>query len=494
MARTCDLLFVSMPSRATSSLPPLGFMVLCGYLEKHTSFTVRIYEEKISPLLQLTSDRQRRLDEGIFKSIARMQPRFVGFSLFPGDLPEFLPLAARIKAHFPSVRLVAGGVLPSIDPACLIFEGSPVDLAVRGDGELPLRRLLEGAAFDGEPGLAWMEAGRLRDTGAAVQLGEIVSIPAYHRVDMGYYCRVSTEIIRPYYTRGIYVFSSVGCPFRCSFCFNPGSRVKYKRMDLFIEELWLLKQSYGINSFFILDECFLANRERALQFCRAYTEAGLDLPWAMQTRAHLLTEELALTLRQAGCVHISFGVETGSDRLLESVTKGMSVQDNLDAFARCRRHGIKTFANMLYNLPGETREDIEASRAFLRRARPDHVALSLCVPLLGTRIYAEAVRPPLTPAEYGIYASNEPYTRIVDPRFRLAAHDLDLDALLAAESLRYYLRTSFGLLSLEPWYVRKVLRRTPLAELIDAIAVKVLRQLRSYARGVWKLVRKLPTR
>jgi radical SAM superfamily enzyme YgiQ (UPF0313 family) len=292
-----------------------------------------------------------------------------------------------------------------------------------------------------------------------------------------------TDTIRPYYTKGALVFSSLGCPFRCTFCANANHSVRYKRLDVFIEELRILKENYKINSFLILDECFLIKENRALEFCREYTKSGLAMPWAMQTRANLLTEELAPVLARAGCVHISFGVESGSDEALKRVNKGLTAAQNLKAFQLCRQHGIKTLANILFNLPGETEHDIKLTEQFLKKAKPVHVAMSLTVPLLGTHINKEYVKPPLKPEEYAIF-NNSAYTRIVDPRFRLAGHNLNLDALIFRESIKYFLKTSFGLISFERWYRNGVLRNVSLAELARAFLIKLYIQLRSYLRGI----------
>jgi radical SAM superfamily enzyme YgiQ (UPF0313 family) len=162
----------------------------------------------------------------------------------------------------------------------------------------------------------------------------------------------------------------------------------------------------------------------------------------------------------------------------------MTVEDNVRAFKLCRQYGIKTFANMLFNLPGETKDDIDLSRRFLDLVKPDTVGFSLTVPLLGTRIYREHVLPPLTPSEYSVYATNDPYVRIVDRRFRMAAHDLDLDKLLLQMSLKYYLSSSFGQVSKERWYRDGILRRMSRVELLKAVGLRAVVQLKSYARGV----------
>lgn len=489
-ARDMDLLFVSMPSRANSPVLPLAYVILSGYLDKYTEFRTAIFDPKIPLYRELTPRREREMREALFERIEEEGPRWLGFSLFPGERRDFLSLAAGIKSRFSDVRIVVGGVLPSVDADSLVFEGSPVDVAVRGDGELPCRSLLEDVPAGEIPGLVWWEEGLRHENGVARYDQTIDYIPSYEKVDMRYYTQPWVSTIRPYYTRGIGVMTSRGCPFSCHFCFNAKRNLKFKKPSVLVEELRLLKERYGVNSFFVMDECFLVRKQHALEFCTLYGESGLGMPFAIQTRANMLTEELVETLAGAGCVHISFGVESGSNEVLARINKGLTVEENLEAFRLCRRHGIKTFANMMFNIPGETEADIALSQKFLKEARPTHVGMSLTVPLLGTQIYQDYMDPPLSPDEYDIYANNNAYTRIVEPRFRLAAHDVDLDRFMIRASIRYYLRTSFGLLSLDSWYLRGVLFRTNPLALLKAILMKAFIQFRSYGRGSFAVIGK----
>lgn len=485
-AQPVDILFISMPSRTNSIYSPIAFLFLSGFLDKHTAFHSAILDRKIPLYKGLTPRREERIRGQIFAAIEQLKPRFLGFSLLPADLHVFLNLARDIKAKFSTTQIVVGGVLPTVDPTCLLFKASPVDVVVRGDGEIPCRELLSGEPWDNTPGLAWWADGTVRDSGLACLRDEIDYIPSYHKVDMHYYSQMWTITIRPFYTKGALVFSSIGCPFRCTFCANANHYVRYKRLDVLMEELRLLKENYRVNSFLILDECFLAKKKRTLEFCREYTKSGLAMPWAMQTRANLFTKELAPVLAKAGCVHISFGVESGSDEVLKRVNKGVTVAQNLKAFQLCQQHGIKTFANILFNLPGETEHDIKLTELFLKKAKPMHVAMGLTVPLLGTHIYKEYVNPPLKPEEYTIFMSSA-YTRIVDPRFRLASHDLNLGKLVVRESIKYFLKTSFGLISFERWYLTGVLGKVNPAELVRAFLIKFYIQVRSYTRGILTL-------
>jgi radical SAM superfamily enzyme YgiQ (UPF0313 family) len=475
-----DLLFVSMPSRATSLFHPLAFVMLCGYLAKYSGYKTDIFEAKLPAHAELNEGTKKDIEVKIFELVFAVKPKFVGFSLFPGDLHEFLPLATRLKEISPSTKIIVGGVLPTIDPKCLLLKETPVDYVVKGDGEMPLLELLAGSAPAQIEGI-WTTSS---ENGHSIHRGVFDYLPSYEKLDMDYYCQVSTGVIRPYYTKGVLVLSSIGCPHQCTFCFNPSRNIKYKSIDVFIAELKMLKNKYNINSFGIIDECFLAKKSRVVEFCEKYISSGIDMPFSMQTRANLLKEDIIQKLKAAGCVQIAFGVESGSDRLLEKINKGMLIEEDVRAFELCNKYKIKTFANILFNLPGETENDIALTQKFLRHVKPSHVAISLTVPLLGTQIYDEFVHPRLEPCEYKIYASNDPYVGLVDDRFKMAAHSLDLKKLIMRESLKFYLKSSFGLVSFQKWYRKGVFKSMPKGEFFKALRLKVYVQMRTYVRAL----------
>jgi histone acetyltransferase (RNA polymerase elongator complex component) len=182
------------------------------------------------------------------------------------------------------------------------------------------------------------------------------------------------------------------------------------------------------------------------------------MPWGAQTRADVLDEELASALREAGCVQLDLGVESGSDAALRRMAKGITVAQTRRAVALCRSQGLRVFANVMFNTPGETEEDVRLTRRLMDELRADHYGVLLTVPVPGTRIFADRFPDGLATGEYRLYACSEPYTRIVDPRFRLAAHDLDLDRLYVAVSVRHYLGNNLRFLSLRGWYLRLLAR------------------------------------
>jgi radical SAM superfamily enzyme YgiQ (UPF0313 family) len=122
--------------------------------------------------------------------------------------------------------------------------------------------------------------------------------------------------------------------------------------------------------------------------------------------------------------------------MLKEINKKITVEQARHAFDLCREKGIRTYANMLYNLPNETEEDVLLSGKLLKELKPTVVGCGTTVPLLGTPLYEKYVHPRLAPDEYKIYNMNV-YEEIVDERFRLSKHSLDLTKIVRNLNGRY---------------------------------------------------------
>ena len=168
------------------------------------------------------------------------------------------------------------------------------------------------------------------------------------------------------------VFASRGCPYKCKFCVAHtvfGRRVRRQSVDLVAEHIGRLVRDYRLDGIYFNDECFTLNKKWVAELC------GLLKPmrvlWGCQTRAQLLDEPTAAAMKEAGCMQIDFGFESGSNRMLKSMNKGSRVQQFQRAVRICKKLKIRILANMMVNLPNETLADIEASKQFIRQTKPN---------------------------------------------------------------------------------------------------------------------------
>ena len=204
--------------------------------------------------------------------------------------------------------------------------------------------------------------------------------------------------IEPYYVTApagkpfSILYTSKGCPFKCSFCTVAGTEWKPRSADRIIEELTYLKRSYGLRTASFFDETFTLDRNRIMHLSKALVEEDLDINWYCNTRAHLVDRELLSIMRKAGCRGISYGIESGSQKILDSSTKHLKVEQGKNAVAWAKDAGIKTFCSFIFGLPGEDWDTVQETLDFVKETLPTSAQFNVAVPYPGTRFYDEVCK------------------------------------------------------------------------------------------------------
>jgi radical SAM superfamily enzyme YgiQ (UPF0313 family) len=461
---------VSSPAWADFPIVPHSLLELAASLRAR-GLPVEIVDVKAPPHAELDEALLARTTDRIVAEVVRREPDWIGLPCYTTDFWHVRELARRLRERLPAARIVAGGPHPTLRPDELLDAGSPFDVVAIGEADETLPELVAsdgaGRPLEDVRGIAFRRGDELVRTAPRPVVEDLGTLPrpAYDLVDMEWYLRPNRHVLRTLVVSGVQVYTSRGCPYRCTFCAARAIQesqglptLRHRPVAQVVGTLRWLRETWGLDTFYLADDTFAVPRERALEFCLAYRASGLELPWGAQTRADVLDEELARELRDAGCVQLDLGVESGSDAALRRMAKGITVAQTRRAVALCRSHGLRVFANVMFNTPGETAEDVRLTRELMRELRADHYGVLLTVPVPGTRIFADRFPDGLAREEYRLFACSEPYTRIVDPRFRLAAHDLDLDRLYVAVSVRHYLGNNLRFLSLRGWYLRLLAR------------------------------------
>ncbi len=444
MTRNTDLLLVVSSANARSVYMPFYFLYLAGYLEKH-GFNVEI----VNPHKKQVRDNIRY----ILDEIEAKKPRFIGLASFVTDFNLVEDLAGEIKKHS-SATLLVGNAHPSVAPQDFLYEGSPFDIVVRGEGELTVRQLLEeyrqGQDPGNIPGIAYFKDGVVRITRnrELMDLAEC-GMPAYHKIDLRWYRQPTKFIIRRLATVGAVIYTGRGCPFNCSFCASntvwkanertPDNPLVRKRpLSMVMDELRMLQETYGFDFFYILDDTFGIKEDDITAFCKAYKESGLAMLWAAETRVNCIKNEaIVKLLRDSGCIQLDFGVETGSPKLLKVINKATAVEQTVRAFELCRKQGIRTFANILLNLPTEDEDDLALTHKLLGTIRPTYTSVGITQPYPGTDIY-KRLKKPIPKEEYAkldrIFPTEE---------YRFSNHKFNLERLLFSWLRKYGIITPF---------------------------------------------------
>lgn len=250
------------------------------------------------------------------------------------------------------------------------------------------------------PGLALPDPGApggvARTPGRAVERRpDVFPLPAWDLLDAERY-RAAWLGAHGYFS--LNMVSTRGCPFHCNWCAKPiwGQRYAMRSPAGVAEELALLKRTIRPDHIWFADDIFGLRPQWVADFGREVAARDAAIPFMIQSRADLLTDQAVAGLRQAGCVEVWMGAESGSQKILDAMEKGINVQEILDARARLRDAGIKACFFIQFGYPGETLDDILATVRLVRQALPDNIGVSVSYPLPGTKFY-ELVKTQLGP-------------------------------------------------------------------------------------------------
>jgi anaerobic magnesium-protoporphyrin IX monomethyl ester cyclase len=275
----------------------------------------------------------------------------------------------------------------------LMAEAPHMDVYIRNEFEVVspvlIKALDEGKDLAEIKGLACRSDGDIKINPPAEPLSDYDSLPlpAFDLLpDLDPYFE-NTPAGKPF----TIIYTSRGCPFRCSFCVFVGKKWNMKSPERVIEELRYLKRNYDIKTVSFFDETFTIDRERVVKICNAITSEKMDLTWYCNSRVNLVDEELLDIMRQAGCRGISFGIESGNQHVLDSVDKGVSVEQSEKAIKMVKAAGIKCYCSFVFGLPGETEETINETMDFIKRTLPTGAQFNVSVPYPNTQLYDLAV-------------------------------------------------------------------------------------------------------
>jgi anaerobic magnesium-protoporphyrin IX monomethyl ester cyclase len=292
-------------------------------------------------------------------------------------------------------RVIVGGSDATDAPEAYLRAGAEAVLLGEGLGALAALVQRLDADIRVEParltasltGLAYLEEGRLRRIAACP--GAISAVPelaAWDLVDVERYRAVWLKA-HGYFSLNLH--ASRGCPFRCNWCAKPiwGNQYAQRSAESVAAEFTHLKREFHPDHIWFADDIFGFRPAWVKRFAHALRENGALVPFTIQIRSDLTSEAMAAALREAGCAEAWIGAESGSQRILDAMNKGTTVEEIVAARARLKAQGIRVGFFIQLGYLDEQLTDILATRELLEAARPDDVGVSVAYPLPGTKFY-----------------------------------------------------------------------------------------------------------
>lgn len=183
--------------------------------------------------------------------------------------------------------------------------------------------------------------------------------------------------------------ASRGCPFRCNWCAKPisGNKFQLRGAGDVAEEMRLLKSSVGADHIWFSDDVFALNQHWVCDFACEVTARHAAVPFKIQSRADLMTDQTVTALKEAGCAEVWMGVESGSQKILDAMDKGVRIIEVEEARRRLKHAGIRACYFLQFGYPGEGWHELEQTIELVRDTRPDDIGISFSYPLPGTVFY-----------------------------------------------------------------------------------------------------------
>ncbi|MGB7158805.1 MAG: radical SAM protein [Tepidisphaeraceae bacterium] len=370
----------------TNRSPSLGLLHLAAEVRQH-GYTPTIIE---SDILDLDAD-------AVARRVIKARPRFVGITLFTVGVMESVRIARKVKASLPETTIIVGGPhIASMGPETL-ERFCEFDVAVQGEGEKVLVDLLQ-TIERGEPlsrvrGIIHREeGGAIKTTIAPMTPNELDELPfpawdLLPRFPQWYPLAIYDYPAGPVAT----IAASRGCPFHCKFCDTStfGARVRYYSPKKVFDMMQHLHTRYGVQHVLFVDDLFLASKLRTTELCNLLIAGGLKMTWSCAARVDTVKPDILDLMKRAGCWQISFGLETGSDEMLRKMDKSARVERSEQAVRWTAAAGIRVKGLFMLGYPGETRESIEMTKAFVSRIPMTIMNLTKFTPYPGSPVYRE---------------------------------------------------------------------------------------------------------
>jgi len=315
--------------------------------------------------------------------------------------PDIVGLTSTTLTYNPALKLAK--IAKEVLPDCLTFIGGPhvtfwddkaleecsaLDVIVRREGEYTLLELVQkiesGEGFRDVLGITYRKDGKIIRNPDRPYIEDLDSLPfpARHLWPM--------ERLQEH-ENILYLAASRGCVFWCEFCATVrmhGRKFRMRSPKNIVDELEFLHKTYGVTNFTFCDDAFTVEPAITEELCRLIIERKLKIKWNCGTRIDMLTKKLLATMRNAGCVSVWSGVESGSQKVLDAMHKGITTEQTMRVFVWIRELGLKPVPNVILGFPGETKESAWETIKFVEKISPDEVGFyNIATPFPGTPLY-----------------------------------------------------------------------------------------------------------
>lgn len=413
-------------------IPPINLMYLAAALEK-ASINVKIIDD----------DLYNMGFEKVAQLVSKINPLILGITSTTATIKSALKYIKAVKTLLPDILTVIGGSHVTFLPIETLKSEESLDVVVVGEGEetivdlfykyekYGIKRLSEVR------GIVYREGSIIKQNPSRPLIENLDSLafPARHLVPFDYYKTSKNQ------AGGI--ITSRGCVFSCKYCSSSlimGKKFRTRSPENVVDEIQDLVEIYRIDELAFLDDIFMLNKRRAKAIADEIKNRGLNLTFIASSRVDMVNKQLLEYLKNAGMSTLYCGVESGSQRVLDLMGKGITLNQAKDAIKSAKDVGIDIMGSFIIGYPGETPDEIDETINFSIKLDPDYSQFSIITPFPGTHLYYEL-------KEKGLLATEDwnKYT-VLDPVInykKLGLSDKLVERKLAKAYLKFYVRPNY---------------------------------------------------
>ena len=362
--------------------PPLGLAYLASALEA-AGVEVKILDLVVFPY-------SRRILKSLLKDFA---PQMVGITAVTMTFDNAIQVIKDVKTIEPQILTVMGGPHVTFCAQDTLKDYPDLDVVVLGEGENTMVELIRAAdckhRWNDINGIAFRKGATVQQTAARdfIQDLDTLPAPARHLLALGRYRVLGMPVS---------MITSRGCPFKCIFCVGRkmvGAKVRYRNPQRVVDELQDLS-TLNFHQINIADDLFTANKTHCTAVCDEIIKRKARMRWTSFARVDTVTDEILTRMKAAGCTAVSFGIESGNEKILKAIKKGITPRQVVDAVKLCRRAGITPYGSFILGLPGETPQTIDETLEFGKQLKKLGLSFGfhLLAPFPGTEVRNHAQR------------------------------------------------------------------------------------------------------
>ncbi len=364
---------------------PLGLAYVAGMLEKNGI-----------PVAILDSQAENFSDDQIIAHIKNANRyTIIGIAFLTPMHGVIKRLCDSIKQNFNNILIVLGGPHCTALKEQVLVEIESADVICIGEGELTISELANIIAKEelkSIQGICYRDGDQIFKNPPRPFINDLDSIPppARHLLPMAKYHLTASRVSGNSYCPTIIV--ARGCPFSCTYCSRIfGRTLRMHSIDRILAEIEFLYETYHINQLNIEADTLTANKKFLENLCNGLINSGIskNIKWTCESRVDTVDEQSLRLMKTAGCWQISYGVETGSQRLLDMINKGTSLQQIEKVFALTKKIGISIRGFFMLGLPEETYNDSLATIEFAKKLDPLWAQFTLTTPYPGTKLFED---------------------------------------------------------------------------------------------------------